>query len=227
VLLSGVLIYSYEEQVSSRDEHQLTTTSYAILCLLAIQPWSMYALAKQMRRDLHYVWPRAESNIYVEPKRLVELGLARAEVQQTGKRSRTIYSITQKGRRVLPRWLATESAPSRYESETLLKILYGNYGTKDDLLANLHAFAAEAEQAKAGELKFAEEYTRGEHQVPEPLHLSTLFVRLMFDQAQTRQRWAEWALSQVETWPDAVAGDAEATLETLHSVLLAAGQADR
>jgi DNA-binding PadR family transcriptional regulator len=203
--------------VSSRD--QLTTTSYALLCLLAIQPWSMYALAKQMRRDLHYVWPRAESNIYVEPKRLVELGLANAETQHIGKRPRTIYSITPKGRRALARWLAAENAPSRYESETLLKVLYGNYGTKDDLLANLRAFAAEAEQAKQDELKFAQEYTRGEHDLPEPLHLNTLFLRLMLDQAETRLHWAAWAIKQVETWPDVATGDPDATRETLHSLL--------
>src|SRR3954452_23614350 len=163
--------------MSSGDEHQLTTTSYAILCLLAIQPWSMYALAKQMRRDLHYVWPRAESNIYVEPKRLVNLGLARAELQRVGQRPRTIYSITAKGRTALKRWLRTESTPSRYESETLLKILFGNYGTKDDLLENLRSFAAEAETAKQVELRFAGEYLGGEHALPVPLHLRTLFMR--------------------------------------------------
>jgi PadR family transcriptional regulator, regulatory protein AphA len=208
--------------VSSRDDHQLTTTSYAILCQLAIQPWSMYALTKQMRRDLHYVWPRAESNIYVEPKRLVELGLATAEVQRIGRRARTIYSITAKGRRALTRWLGTESAPPRFESETLLKILYGNYGTKDDLLANLRRFAAEAAAAKELELALAEEYVRGEHELPEPLHLNTLFLCLMLDQAKTRQRWAEWAIRQVESWPDAAGGDVEATLEVLRSVLLSA-----
>jgi PadR family transcriptional regulator AphA len=210
--------------MSSRDEHQLTTTSYAILCLLAIQPWSMYALAKQMRRDLHYVWPRAESNIYVEPKRLVELGLARVDVQSVGRRPRTIYSITAKGRTALKRWLATESTPSRYESETLLKILYGHYGTKDDLLENLRRFTAEAETAKQTELQFAEEYVRGEHALPEPLHLSTLFMRLMLEQAEARLRWAAWAREQIESWPDIASGDTEATLELLRSTVSAADQ---
>ena len=212
--------------MSSRDENQLTTTSYALLCMLAIQPWSMYALAKQMRRDLHYVWPRAESNIYGEPKRLVELGLARAETQSVGRRPRTIYSITSKGRRALERWLRTESAPSRYESETLLKILYGNYGTKDDLLTNLRRFAAEAETAKQTELAFAREYLKDEHELPEPLHLSTLFQRLMLEQAEARQRWAKWAADQIEAWPDAAAGNPEATLNILRSHLEAAEQDD-
>lgn len=212
--------------MSSRDEQQLTTTSHAILCLLAIQPWSMYALAKQMRRDLHYVWPRAESNIYVEPKRLVELGLARAETQNVGRRPRTIYSITPKGRRALRRWLRTESAPSRYESETLLKVLYGNYGTKDELLTNIRRFAAEAETAKQVELAFAEEYLQDEHHLPEPLHLSTLFLRLMLDQAEARLRWAQWAADQVEAWPDSVSGNPEATLDILRSNLQRADQED-
>jgi DNA-binding PadR family transcriptional regulator len=212
--------------MSSRDENQLTTTSYALLCMLAIQPWSMYGLAKQMRRDLHYVWPRAESNIYVEPKRLVELGLARAETQSTGRRPRTIYSITPKGRQALKRWLRTESAPSRYESETLLKILYGNYGTKDDLLTNIHRFAAEAETARQTEFAFAREYLQGEHQLDEPLDLSTLFVRLMLEQAEARLRWAKWAADQVEAWPDAATGNPEATLDTLRTILQSAEQED-
>ena len=212
--------------MSSRDENELTTTSYAILCQLAIQPWSTYALTKQMRRDLHYVWPRAESNIYLEPKRLVDLGLATVEMQKTGQRARTIYSITAKGRRVLRRWLGTESAPPRFESETLLKVLYGNYGTKDDLLANLHRFAAEAEAAKEVELGFAEEYARGEHELAEPLHLNTLFLRLMLEQAETRLRWTEWAIKQVESWPDVATGDVEATREILRSVLRSAGRED-
>src|SRR5436190_18838394 len=98
--------------LSSTDGRQLTTTSYAILCLLAIRPWSTYELAKQMRRSLHHIWPRAESNVYAEPRRLVEAGLARAQVQTVGRRVRTLYTITPQGRRALERWLGTESAPT-------------------------------------------------------------------------------------------------------------------
>ena len=60
----------------STDE--LTTTSYAILGLLGIQPWTTYELAQQMERSLKYFWPRAQSRIYEEPKRLAALGLAKA-----------------------------------------------------------------------------------------------------------------------------------------------------
>ncbi len=77
----------------------LTTTSYAILGQLALQPWTMYDLARQMRINLHYFFPRAESQVYAEPKRLVELGLAVADTEMTGKRARTVYRITDASKR--------------------------------------------------------------------------------------------------------------------------------
>ena len=42
----------------------LTPTSYAILGLLAIKPWTTYELAKQMDRTLNRFWPRARSKLY-------------------------------------------------------------------------------------------------------------------------------------------------------------------
>jgi hypothetical protein len=53
----------------SRIVRELTTTSYAILGLLAIRPWSTYELARQMQRDLRFVWPRAESCMKAGAKR--------------------------------------------------------------------------------------------------------------------------------------------------------------
>ncbi len=49
----------------------MTTTSYAILGLLAIRPWTTYELTQQMQRSLSRFWPRAESKLYEEPKKLV------------------------------------------------------------------------------------------------------------------------------------------------------------
>lgn len=135
--------------MSIGDSRDLTTTSYAILGMLAIRPWSTYALTQQMQRSLHHLWPRAESNLYAEAKRLVEAGMATADVEKTGRRARTVYTISPAGRAELQRWLGTESAPSRFESESLLKVLFGNEGSKADLLANLHAMYVEADTARA------------------------------------------------------------------------------
>src|SRR5689334_14194107 len=83
----------------------LTTTSFAILGLLSVRPWSAYELTGQMKRGLQYTWPRTETRIYQEPKNLVAHRLATARLEANGKRRRTVYSITSTGRRALARWL--------------------------------------------------------------------------------------------------------------------------
>src|SRR5919108_4109580 len=91
------------EQSSS----SLTTTSYAVLAQLAVRPGSTYELARQRVRYFRYVWPRAESAIYREVKRLDAMGLVAAKREYVGKRPRTVYSITGPGRQVLREWLGT------------------------------------------------------------------------------------------------------------------------
>ncbi|HEX7267837.1 MAG TPA: PadR family transcriptional regulator, partial [Streptosporangiaceae bacterium] len=85
----------------------LTTTSHAVLAQLAVRPWSTYELAQQRVRYFRYVWPRAESAIYREVKRLAAMGLVAAKREYVGKRPRTVYSITDAGRQVLREWLGT------------------------------------------------------------------------------------------------------------------------
>jgi DNA-binding PadR family transcriptional regulator len=206
--------------MSSRDGNQLTTTSYAILGLLAIRPWSTYELAKQMRRTMHNVWPRAESNIYAEPKRLVEVGLAKAVREPVGDRPRTVYRITAKGRRAFERWLATDSSPTRFESEALVKVLFGNHGSKDELLANLQRFADEATRAREFWAEVATEYAEGRTAFPERVHINSLFFRLMWEQAETHERWARWAIDQVTSWPGvAKPSDVEGALDVFRDAL--------
>ena len=82
----------------------------AVLSLLALRSWTTYELAQQMKRSLHWFWPRAESKLYEEPKKLVAHGLARATSETVGLRPRTVYEITPAGRRALAQWVA-EQAP--------------------------------------------------------------------------------------------------------------------
>ncbi len=108
---------------------ELTTTSYAILGLLALRDQTTYELAKQMQRTVGYVWPRAERKLYDEPKRLAEAGYARAAKDMVGRRPRTTYSITPAGREALSRWLGTDVAPPALEFEGMLRVLFADQGT--------------------------------------------------------------------------------------------------
>ena len=46
----------------SRRADELNTTSFAMLGMLAIRPWSTYELAKHVDHSLRPLWPRARSN---------------------------------------------------------------------------------------------------------------------------------------------------------------------
>src|SRR5438445_11514626 len=120
VLQLGVVANLLQVGVMSSEEapvRKLTTTSYAILGLFSLRPWSAYELAKQMRRSLRFYLPRAESALYEEPKNLVAHGLARAATERRGRRNVAIYSITAKGRRALEEWVQKPSAPPQFEAE--------------------------------------------------------------------------------------------------------------
>ena len=89
---------------------ELTSTSYAVLGLLAARPRTAYQLATLVARGLRFVWPRAEGRIYDEPRLLADHGLALARREHTGRRPRTVYSITPEGRRALRRWITEPGA---------------------------------------------------------------------------------------------------------------------
>ncbi len=117
----------------------MTTTSYAVLGLLAIRSWTTHELVMQVERSLRRVWPRAQSKLYEEPKKLVDLGFARAAEEWVGKRRRTRYTITPRGRRALAKWLEEPGDGPVLEFEQLLKIHFADSGTKDNVLATLAA----------------------------------------------------------------------------------------
>ena len=170
----------------------LTTTSFAILGLLAIQPWTTYELAQQMERTLNRMWPRARSKLYEEPKKLVAHGLAVASSEQIGKRPRTVYSITRAGRRALVEWLRTPGAGPVLEFEQLTKLFFADHGRKQDALATLDATSAWAAEQLAVFAEAASEYLEGRGGFPERIATTVLSARFEVDFYLATQRWAQW-----------------------------------
>src|SRR5712692_2787640 len=99
----------------------LTTTGYAILGVLAIKPRTAYELALEMRHCFEYFWPRDDARVYKDAKTLAAAGLVTAEMQFIGKRRRTTYTLTERGREALERWLASPSQAALLEFESLIK----------------------------------------------------------------------------------------------------------
>src|SRR6476620_10830768 len=116
---------------------RLTSTSYALLGLLAVRPWTTHELVQQVELSLRRIWPRAQSKLYEEPKKLVAHGLAHAEDDSVGRRRRTRYTITARGRESLAEWLRAPGKGPVLESEQLLKIHFADSGSRADVLAHL------------------------------------------------------------------------------------------
>jgi DNA-binding PadR family transcriptional regulator len=202
---------------SKSQDRPLTTTSYGVLSILALREHSTYDLTRQMRMSLHYMWPRAESNVYAEPKRLVAAGLASSRQEWTGSRRRTVYSITEAGRAALAEWLASPSARQRYESEALLKVLFAENGTKDDLLATLRGIREDAVAVLEHFLEFADVYEAGDGEYPDRFDLSALAASLLCEQQAATARWATWAEEVVSGWDGPSGADAAWGIETLRA----------
>ena len=180
----------------------LTTTSYAVLGLLAIKPWSSYELTQQMDRSLGRVWPRAVSKLYEEPKKLVAYGLARSSTQRNGRRTRTVYTITPDGRRAVRAWLAEPGAGPALEFEQLLKVFFADHGTKTDLLATLAGAQQWARARSQESLAIGEQYAQGTGPFEERVAVLQLTSRFLTDFYLLVGDWAAWAAGVVATWPD-------------------------
>jgi PadR family transcriptional regulator AphA len=182
----------------------LTTTSYAILGLLAIRPWTTHELVQQVDRSLRRFWPRAQSKLYEEPKKLVAHQLARAVDDPVGRRPRTRYSITPKGRRALAAWLEEPGAGPELEFEQLVKIHFADSGTKADVVACLEATRAWVLEQNEESLSAGRAYLEGRGLFPERAALNLLGGRFLTEFYATVARWVVWASEVVDSWPDDV-----------------------
>jgi PadR family transcriptional regulator, regulatory protein AphA len=193
------------KEVSHATPPRLTTTSYALLGLLAVQPWTAYELTQQMRRSLHYLWPKSESLLYTEPKKLVDAGLARVSHQRRGDRTRAQYRITAAGRRALGDWLDTEPAAPLLEFETMLRVTFADQGTPEQLARALRSTVAWADGELARARPQVESYLDAGGPFPERLHLIALLVSFYGELFDLMRRFCRDAAELVETW-DATTG---------------------
>jgi PadR family transcriptional regulator AphA len=180
----------------------LTTTSYAVLAQLAVRPWSTYELAQQRVRYFRYVWPRAESAIYREVKRLAAMQLAAAKREYVGKRPRTVYSITDAGRQVLRQWLGTPVSPFAMDFEAMIRLFIAPLGTKQQLVATLEQVRSDAQEMLRFGGAVKQEFLEGRAVLQDQVYLRALAVDFFVSLLSTVDGWAERTLSEVEGWED-------------------------
>ena len=179
---------------------QPSPTSFAILGLLSIQPFTTYELAQQMDRTLSWFWPRAASMIYEEPKKLVAAGLATSQATFTGKRRSTVYEITDAGRAALRDWLDAPAAGMRLEFEAMMKVAFADAGDVAQLRATVGEIRADAEARLAEILDRSTQYATTGGPFPDRLPIVAITGKLLMGQYQAVLRWARWAEDAIGEW---------------------------
>jgi PadR family transcriptional regulator, regulatory protein AphA len=180
-----------------------TTSTYAVLGLLAVRPWSAYELAQQATRSLRYTHPRSESHIYEEAKRLLGLGWAETHSEHHGRRQRTIYEITDDGRQALGTWFATPPRAPQLDFEALLRVLFADQTDKDTVDRWLEQTAETARQLlDDGSERLLRPYVTDESApFPERSHIAALVAAFVAEYLHLIERWSEFARDEVRRWP--------------------------
>lgn len=180
---------------------RLTPSSYAVLALLHLKPWTGYELTRQAQRSLRYAWPKSERLLYSEPKKLVELGYATVHQEDSGNRTRNVYTITGEGRQALNEWTTTRTEPPRFEVEALLRLLFADHGSREDVLRALDEFEDDIGAHHQAIVDLMGSYLDGGHPFPQRTHLSVLFATFQIDMFKTIERWIEFARVEIDQWP--------------------------
>jgi PadR family transcriptional regulator AphA len=97
----------------------INTLGYAIISALGRKPCSGYELAQY----LDAIWPAKHSQIYPMLTKLEQKELLTHEpVEQIGRPAKKIFSITEKGKETLQKWLTDSPADPINRDEFLIKV---------------------------------------------------------------------------------------------------------
>jgi DNA-binding PadR family transcriptional regulator len=178
------------------------TTAHAILGLLALRPsWSAYELNQQLRRNMRFFWPRAESRIYADAKTLVERGWATAERVSYGRRSRTIYRITPDGRGAVTAWLSSPVRGTALECEPLLRVFLGDLVEPAAMVRALAQVRSDADAILAVGRRVSAEYLSGAAPFQDQVHLRAFVFDFLSHHALMLRNWADRTETALAQWP--------------------------
>lgn len=158
----------------------LPMSSYVILGLLeTCGPCTPYELKKTVDESIGYFWDFPRAQLYLDPARLVELGLLTEEREETGRRRR-VFHPTEAGRAVLRDWLRQPATREVELRDTgLLKLYFGFLLETDGVVALAQREAAMHQQRHSEYSQIARHL---EAQPDGAFALATVRLGLMYEQ---------------------------------------------
>lgn len=132
----------------SSVNRELSLFSYEILGLVGEGGAGAHDLLRLARHGRILDWA-GESRYYVEPKRLARLGYLDARRAPGRTRERTLYSLTDRGRRALADYARTPVTVTPLKSEPLLRLLIGDLVGEEATRAGLATLLEDIDDLRA------------------------------------------------------------------------------
>jgi PadR family transcriptional regulator, regulatory protein AphA len=167
--------------------------------MLARKPCSGY----ELKQRLEVFWQAKHSQIYPLLTKLEqEEILTYIQVAQTGKPDKKIYSLTEKGLKILQQWIPESPAEPVIRDEFLTKaysIWLADAGTAERLLRERIATYEEKVASREGEIKKMEQEYGEDVQNSTSRHFGRyiLFQRAL-KQYKEEVDWCRWVMSMLE-----------------------------
>jgi PadR family transcriptional regulator, regulatory protein AphA len=105
---------------------ELSPTAYVILGMLHNTPKSGYEIKTIVDHSTRFFWAASYGQIYPELKRLAEAGLVEGTDSPKGGRKRTVYRLTEAGRKELRDWLREPPRTFELRDEGFLKLFFAD-----------------------------------------------------------------------------------------------------
>jgi DNA-binding PadR family transcriptional regulator len=181
---------------------------YALLGVLEARPMTGYELAQFFDTSMAWVWSAPHSNIYPALRKMHAEGLLEAETDIKGEKlERTVYSITDEGRRTLREWVVSDPGlPPR--DPLLLRMVFADLVEADDVTKLLQVLVERQSQLIAQWTDHADALrrhdtvllrerlkTREAHDHDRIAAIKANAFDLLVAQAGT---WIEWATRTIE-----------------------------
>jgi PadR family transcriptional regulator AphA len=176
----------------------MSTTVYAVLGLLNIEPMSGYDIRRNLEESLSYFWSESYGQIYPTLRKLEAVRqITPVKQAASDARRRKLYTITAAGRARLRSWLSEPPRPQPPRNELLLKLFFGREAAPGSCAAHIRRLRVQQERT-ATALDALERRLKAERRGHPDLRYWLLAVSFGIERAQSLIDWSELALRAVD-----------------------------
>ena len=183
---------------------KVNKTKYALLGVLSQGSGSGYDIKKVCDTSIGHFWNENYGHIYPVLQKMEEEGLITKEVKKTeGRPSKNIFSITEKGKEELEKWLMLPVEQSPTRSELLLKIFWAKDIPVENIIEKIQKVKQDCERDLQKYSEIAELFDSGKIQADKKsLVLWTITINNGRQGEEAEIKWCNETLEALETIKD-------------------------